>query len=77
VISKQFQEIVLEVLNRICKNLKPIIEWVINTIKNIINVFTWLNNISPYLNLGLIILRYWVYNYTQMLSKLEQFNIIG
>ena len=73
-----FGEIVLEVLNRICTNLKPIIEWIINTLKNIINnVFTWLNNIIPYLNLGLIILRYWIYNYNQMLGKLEKFNIIG
>lgn len=78
VISKQFREIVLEVLKRICTNLKPIIEWIINTLKNIINnIFTWLNNIIPYLNLGLLILRYWIYNYNQMLSKLEQFNIIG
>ena len=53
-------------------------EWVINTLKNIINnIFTWLNNRVPYLNLGLIILKYWVYNYTQMLGKLEQFNIIS
>jgi len=31
----------------------------------------------PYLKLGLIILRYWTYNYNQMLSKLQQFNAIG
>jgi hypothetical protein len=53
-------------------------EWVINSLKNILNnVFTWLNNMIPYLNLGLIILKYWVYNYIQMLGKLEQFNIIN
>lgn len=78
VISKEFRKTVLEVLKQICTNLKPIIEWTINTLKNIINnIFTWLNKIMPYLKVGLLILRIWIYNYTQMINKLEQFNIIS